>query len=216
MRIALVNDYEIVVAGLREMLAPHRERIEVVSPDDDGLDRIDIVLYDSYGQEHGALEAVRATLGPIAHDRVVLYTWRTTQQLSQAALAAGIDGVLSKTISADELASSLQLINDGHRIFAAPQEGQPHAAGPEVPSRRRSGSDWPGREAGLTMREAEMITLISMGLSNAEIASRTFLSPNSVKSYIRSAYRKIGVARRSQAVAWGLDNAMVPDREPRG
>lgn len=57
-----------------------------------------------------------------------------------------------------------------------------------------------------------MITLISRGLSNAEIAEQTFLSPNSVKSYIRSAYRKIGVQRRSQAVAWGIDHAMVPDR----
>ncbi|WP_455429797.1 response regulator transcription factor [Luteococcus peritonei] len=57
-----------------------------------------------------------------------------------------------------------------------------------------------------------MVSLIAQGLSNAEIAGRTYLSPNSVKSYIRSAYRKIGVQRRSQAVAWGIDHGMVPNR----
>ena len=44
------------------------------------------------------------------------------------------------------------------------------------------------------------------------IADLTYLSINSVKSYIRSAYRKIGVERRSQAVRWGMENEMLPDR----
>ena len=50
------------------------------------------------------------------------------------------------------------------------------------------------------------------GLSNGEIAARTFLSINSVKSYIRSAYRAMGVSTRSQAVLWGIDNGMAPTR----
>ena len=48
-----------------------------------------------------------------------------------------------------------------------------------------------------------MLALITQGLSNQEIADRTYLSINSVKTYIRTAYRKIGVTRRSQAVALG-------------
>ena len=71
--------------------------------------------------------------------------------------------------------------------------------------------DWPGREAGLTPREAEIIALITQGLSNREIADRAFLSINSVKSYIRTAYRKINVTRRSQAVLWGVENGFKPD-----
>ena len=67
---------------------------------------------------------------------------------------------------------------------------------------------WPGQDAGLTQREAEMVTLITRGHTNAEIAATTYLSPNSVKSYIRSAYRKMGVERRSQAVAWGIAHGM--------
>ena len=49
-----------------------------------------------------------------------------------------------------------------------------------------------------------MLALITQGLSNQEIAERSYLCINSVKTYIRTAYRKIGVTRRAQAVAWGM------------
>ena len=71
--------------------------------------------------------------------------------------------------------------------------------------------DWPGRAAGLSSREAEVIALITQGLSNQEIADRAYLSINSVKTYIRTAYRKIGVQKRPHAVLWGLANHFEPD-----
>ncbi len=48
------------------------------------------------------------------------------------------------------------------------------------------------------------MALIALGLTNQEIATQLFLSINSVKTHIRSAYRRIGVTRRSQAVIWGI------------
>jgi DNA-binding NarL/FixJ family response regulator len=60
----------------------------------------------------------------------------------------------------------------------------------------------------LTGREVEVLTQICRGLSNTEIARSLFLSPNSVKSYIRTAYRKMGVVSRSQAVIWGLEHGL--------
>ncbi len=69
-------------------------------------------------------------------------------------------------------------------------------------------SQWPGREHGLSQREAQMLALISQGLSNREIAQTTYLSINSVKTYVRAAYRKINVARRSQAVRWALQHGV--------
>ena len=73
------------------------------------------------------------------------------------------------------------------------------------------GLDWPGREEGLTEREAEIIALITQGKSNDEIAAVSYLSKNSIKSYIRSAYRKIGVTSRTQAVLWGVDHGFKID-----
>ena len=90
----------------------------------------------------------------------------------------------------------------------------PTATGPGArrgaPPRRPRGG--PGREAGLTAREAEVLALITQGLSNQEIAQRSYLSINSVKTYIRTAYRKIGVERRAQAVVWGMQHGFEPDR----
>lgn len=60
----------------------------------------------------------------------------------------------------------------------------------------------------LTQREHEMIVLIAQGLSNQEIVDRTYLSINSVKTYIRSAYRKLGVTGRTQAVVWAFRNGL--------
>lgn len=61
----------------------------------------------------------------------------------------------------------------------------------------------------LSAREVEVLALIAEGLTNQEIADRVFVSINSVKTYIRSAYRKIGVNSRSQAAVWGLRNGVV-------
>ena len=65
----------------------------------------------------------------------------------------------------------------------------------------------------LSPREAEVLTLIAQGLSNQQIADRVYVSINSVKSYIRTAYRKIGAERRTQAVLWTLEHGLRPDGE---
>ena len=64
---------------------------------------------------------------------------------------------------------------------------------------------------GLSERESEILALITQGLSNQEIADRAYLSINTVKSYVRSAYRKINVDSRTQAVLWGIDHGFKPD-----
>ena len=61
------------------------------------------------------------------------------------------------------------------------------------------------------MREAEVLALITQGLSNNDIAERTGVSINSVKSYIRSAYRRIGVTTRPNAILWGIEHGFRPD-----
>jgi DNA-binding NarL/FixJ family response regulator len=83
----------------------------------------------------------------------------------------------------------------------------------EVEGRARSapGLDWPGRGEGLSEREAEVLALITQGMSNADVARLTYLSPNTVKSYIRTIYRKLGVGSRTQAMLWGVNHGFTPD-----
>lgn len=71
----------------------------------------------------------------------------------------------------------------------------------------------PGTDVALSAREAQTLTYITQGLSNKEIAERLYLSINSVKTYIRTTYRKLGVTTRSQAVSWAIQNGIDPGPE---
>jgi DNA-binding NarL/FixJ family response regulator len=64
--------------------------------------------------------------------------------------------------------------------------------------------------ADLTARQRDVLGLLVLGYSNQEIAEELYLSINSVKTYIRTAYLRIGVQRRSTAVLWGLQNGLLP------
>lgn len=66
----------------------------------------------------------------------------------------------------------------------------------------------PLARAGLTPRELQVLTLIASGYSNRQIVEATHLSINSVKSYVRSAYRKIGVTSRPRAILWGIGQGL--------
>ena len=83
---------------------------------------------------------------------------------------------------------------------------------PAVLRRERRARAVPSRSHGLTERELDVLELITQGHTNDEIAKRLFLSINSVKSYIRTSYRKMGVTSRTNAVLWGLEHGFVPDR----
>jgi len=118
-----------------------------------------------------------------------------------SALDKGASGYLSKTLTAAELVAALEAIDGGEQVISPPP-----------PRNRLSvGLDWPGRSEGLSERESEILALITQGKSNAEIAQLVFLSINSIKTYIRSTYRKIGAKSRVEAVLWGIDHGFAPD-----
>ena len=202
-RVAVVNDYEIVVAGVAAMLAPHHERVSVVELDSGlpVLSDVDVILYDTFGQIQGD----GVDLEDLVHGsdaRVVIFSWNLQPELVRKAIGRGAAGYLSKGMTAAEIVTGLEAVHEGETV--TPRES--------AESADRGAGEWPGREHGLTARESEVLALITQGLSNQEIAQRTYLSINSVKTYIRTAYRKIDVSRRSQAVAWGMRHGFEPDR----
>ncbi len=66
----------------------------------------------------------------------------------------------------------------------------------------------------LSPREREVLHLVCCGLSNDDICDQLFVSINTVKTHIRSAYRKIRVETRVHAVIWGLSNGYGPTTSP--
>ena len=204
LRVALVNDYEVVVRGLAAMLREYRDVIEVVELDMNVPvgEPVDLVLYDTFASTQGDRAEVHDLAANPRVGRVVVYSWVLDEALIRAAIVNGAGGYVSKSVPAAQLVSALQEICAGGRRIWVDQQSRPMI----------TAGDWPGREEGLTARESEVLALITQGLSNAEIADRTHLSINSVKTYIRSAYRRIGVRSRTEAVLWGVEHGFRPDR----
>jgi DNA-binding NarL/FixJ family response regulator len=147
-------------------------------------------LYDTFGRLPDKDPKLRKIVQENAA-KVVVYSWEDYPE--EAAQRRGAAGYLHKGLSADELVAGIVDIHNGEHP-------------PQVRGEHKTDLTWPGQTYGLSQREAEMLTYITRGLTNDEIARRSYLTINTVKTYVRNAYRKIGVQTRAQAVAWGYQN----------
>ncbi|WP_298887280.1 response regulator transcription factor [uncultured Serinicoccus sp.] len=206
LRVALMNDFEVVVRGLQAMLEPFEHRVSVVEigAQSEVEQSVDVTLYDTFSEPQVDGDDFDEVLESDDPGAVVVYTWNVDPALVEIALAKGCRGYIGKTVSGAELVECLERVASGE-VVVEPATSRVPAPEPHSPG------DWPGRVEGLSAREAEIVTLITQGLTNNDIALRTYLSINSVKTYIRTAYRKMGVTRRSQAVRWGLEHGLTPD-----
>jgi len=199
-RIAIVDDYAVVVAGVAAFLASQNIDVVETGASEPVISDVDIVLFDTFGQ----IEGVGIDLEDFVRDsgaKVVIYSWNLRPELIREALAAGARGYLTKILTGTEIVHALERIMSGE-IVVITGDAETSVGG---------AGDWPGRAAGLSPREAEIVALVTHGLSNQEIADRIYVSINTVKTNIRAAYRKMGVQTRSQAVLWGVKNGFEPD-----
>jgi DNA-binding NarL/FixJ family response regulator len=199
-RIAIVDDYDVVVQGLARMFEPFADRVHVVevSTNQPGVEPVDIALIDSFAQTRD----INEVLAEANARRHVFYSWSLEPELIETWARFGVVGFLDKRLDAEVLVDALERINNGEMVSTV---DYPPSAGVDI-------GDWPGRGFGLSAREAEVIALITQGLANEDIASRMYVSTNTVQTYIRSAYRKLGIDSRTRAVLWGIDHGFRPDK----
>ena len=191
-RVAAVNDYELIVAGLADLLARYDrdivvcDRILVGEPIEH---RVDVALYDTYGRRGIAAPVLRQLADHPLVGRVALFSLDLTPALVAEGRAAGAAGFISKSLSGDEIADAIVQVAQGGEVVAT------------VPSPRPAlrELDWPGKTDGLTERESEVLVLLSEGLSNREIGVALYLSPETIKSHVRSIFAKLGFRNRVEA-----------------
>ena len=208
--VALVNDYEVVVKGLRDMLADFTERVQVVEIDL-GVEvdqHVDVALYDCFSALPLSADDLDGLVAQPEIGAVAVYTWTLARRprrdragQGRAWLPLEVDGRHGPR----RRARARRVRRAGRRPARRPAR-----TGTARPATSRSCGDWPGRAEGLTARQAEIVCLITQGLSNSEICERTYLTLNTVKSYIRDAYRTMGVSTRVQAVLWGVEHGLTP------
>jgi DNA-binding NarL/FixJ family response regulator len=207
-RVVLVDDHEMVIEGLKAMLAPFKNRVRVVG-EAVGVDKAlaviaslkpDIVLCDVRMQGASGLDLCRAVRERDPERKVILLSVYDDEQYLFQALRVGASGYLLKGISSDELVRQLELVYGGATAI------DPGLAARAVDTAARLQRDefWPGARQGLTQRESEILSFVVTGLSNRGIASKLVIGDETVKSHLRSIYRKLGVSDRTSAVATAL------------
>jgi DNA-binding NarL/FixJ family response regulator len=191
----------VVRTGLKTLLGRHPERFRIVTSEDAECEP-DVVLYDVFALKSGDDELTRL-LGR-TRARVLAVGRELRPDLVSRALAAGVDGFFPLGVDEDGLVEAVESAATGH------PEGAPSRRSFPPPSRI---SRRPGAESGLSARERDVLALIVQGLTNKQIADRLYLSINSVKTYVRNAYVKVGAANRSQAVGWAIRHGFGPASE---
>lgn len=207
-RVVLVDDHEMVLEGLKAMLARFAGRVRVVGQAGTAAEaqsvvsalNPDVVLCDIRLRESSGLDLCRRLTEQDPARRVLLLSVYDDEQYLYQALRAGAAGYLLKRVSGEELVRSLEEVHAGQTVV----DGTLAARVASSAARLDSGEFWPGARVGLTQRESEVLGLIVAGLSNRAIASRLVIGDETVKSHARAIYRKLGVGDRAGAVAAAL------------
>jgi len=206
--LTILSDCELVRSGVARMLeaSPVSFEVHVPGSGDGGVGPVDVLLLDqdSDGAQSPSMSELSLAYGA---RHVVVHSWDSTPQAVETSLRRGASGHLDKRLDASTFADALRRVADGEQVVLACDQ---KVDDPDVATLAELHH--------LSVREAEILRLISQGLSNQEIAEQAYLSINTVKSYIRSAYRRMGVESRSQAILWAIDrgfgHATDPHQDP--
>ncbi len=211
-RLLIVDDQPFVRESLRTLLDRY-EDLNVVGLAEDGNQAIDlcgrlqphVILMDLDMQHMDGIEATKKIKQQWPHIRVLIFT--TFQDTEQAvkSLRNGADGFLLKSIETLELANTIRLIHKGgtlidqgmsHKIFEKFDEQK------ETPQSKATAYE-------LTAREIEILQLVAKGLRYTTIASRLYLSSGTVRNYASTAYTKLGVRNKEEAVQKALEIGII-------
>ncbi|MEZ5259003.1 MAG: response regulator transcription factor [Ilumatobacteraceae bacterium] len=187
--VSLVNDFEIIVKGLERMLEPYSDRVRVVDLEAGGVpdNAADVVLFDTFAGRRRSLERVRDIAIRPRLGRIVLYTWDAPTKFLDDVEAEQVDAVILKSQTALSVVETLERVVRGERVGLELLDGDSSA------------------KPTLTEREREVLALIARGATNPQIARELYLSVDTVKTHVRSVFRKLDVSNRTQAAMAAKD-----------
>ena len=204
--VAIVDDHELVRSGLESVLSLYDD-LELVGEARSGEAAValcaakhpDVVLMDLIMPGIDGVAATEQVLRRSPGTKVLVLTSFSDSDLIERALRAGAIGYLLKSVSGDELAAAIRRAHAGLSTLA------PEAAQVLIDAVTTPASDG----AVLTAREREVLSLLTEGLTNAEIAARLFVSLSTVKTHISSILAKLGAATRTEAATIAVREHLV-------
>ncbi|MCK6211350.1 response regulator transcription factor [Georgenia sp. EYE_87] len=210
-RVLLVDDQDLIRAGLRGILRP-RFGFDVVGELDDGGGvvaacaelRPDVVVMDV---RMPGTDGVTATARLLASDHpvpVLVLTTFEDDEILAGALRAGAAGFLLKGVPAEDLQRAVRTVADGGSWL------DPAVTGRVLTAYRDGVTLLPDDALDvLTPREREVLTLVGAGLNNAEIAARLYLGEGTVKTHLGNVFAKLHLRDRAAAVVLAFDHGLV-------
>lgn len=213
--VLLVEDQCLVRSGLRALLDQEAD-IRVVGEAEDGEQAVkmatelqpDLVLMDIKLPKMDGIEATRQIKeGNGDVEVLVLSAYEDDESVFQA-IQAGASGYVLKDITPSNLVRAIRAVRAGMSTVH-PGITRKLLERISLMSRARTPGAAPIHSDGLTAREVEILVGVSKGLSSRELAAKLFVSESTVKSHLRTIYRKIGVRDRSQAVAYAIRKGFI-------
>jgi DNA-binding NarL/FixJ family response regulator len=212
-RVVLVDDDELVRAGLRTLLSGD-DTITVVGEAGGGQDGVrearrlkpDVTLMDIRMPDLDGIAATRELAEAAPETRVVILTTFEDDDYIFGALRAGASGFLLKRSRPEELIAAIHTAAAGESLLSAPVTRRviERVATESVPDPAER-----GRLDELTPREREVLELVARGLSNGEIAAELVIEESTVKSHVKSILFKLDLRDRVQAVILGYESGLV-------
>lgn len=213
-RVFIAEDHPLTRQGLRYSLK-EEAGFEIVGEEADGSSVIeqvlqikpDVVLMDIILIGLDGIQATRSIKEQSPETKIIMLTSHDSDEYIFSAFAAGADGYCLKNIAGDKLRQSIRSVADGvgwldpaiaKKVLQTSVQHTPATAAPKTPSKYH-----------LSARELEVLTLVVEGLSNQEIGSKLFLSPETIKSHMRKVFEKLLVADRTQAAVKALREGII-------
>jgi len=214
-RVVVADDQALVRGGFR-VLVDSAPDLEVVGEASDGAEAVelsraerpDVVLMDIRMPRMDGLEATRLICGSADTEavRVLILTTFDLDEYVYAALRAGASGFLLKDTPPTDLLAGIRVVAAGDALLAPSVTRQLIG---EFARRPESDRPPPATLEVLTDREREVLALVARGWSNAEIAERLYLSPNTVKVHVGNVFAKLGVPNRAAATEFALRHGLA-------
>jgi two-component system, NarL family, response regulator NreC len=205
-RIVLADDHTIVRSALRALLEADGE-FEVVAEAGDVEESVrkvlaykpDVIVLDLSMPGGPSLTAIPRMLEASPGTSVVVLTMENEPRFAREAFREGALGFVLKEAADTELVAAVKAAGDGLR-YLNPQLGGLLAMAPDSPS---------GPPGGLTEREADVLRLVALGHTNAEISEQLYLSVRTVESHRAHIQQKIGRTTRAELVAYAREHGLL-------
>jgi DNA-binding NarL/FixJ family response regulator len=208
MKILLVEDETLVRLGLCELLKLNPD-YEIVGQAEDGVRAVDIltsipsdvVLMDVRLPGQSGVDVLKAVRDRGLTTPIILVTTFDDDETFFRAIQVGANGFLRKDSSLAELTSCIDRVISGERVFR-PSVTRTARSGLEALQPKFESLDLPEP---LTKKEAEVLSLMTAGLSNKEIAESLGVTEATIKTHASTIFAKLGVRDRVRAVLKGLE-----------